>query len=284
METKVKKSVSVRYKYIPKRIKGVTNSKHPLYDGKLDSAIDKFSVLRNASGRYVLDLSEDEQKFIEEGLGLMKEDLNTHDRNNVYLKEFSIEMPKAGIHLDISKPYDLLVDKILRAYDNVVAPNNRVIKQKASYRYVRLKKDDEVLLSLEKSDDRKKAYKLLGALEGSRERMLLFVINSGRRILPSISDPELRQLVNKAVDTNEKSFIKTLEDPLFVEKGIIRLGAIQKVVKVISGMYYYNEAPLAFEGKAATLSQAATYLKDVEQGDLKLAISEKVINEFKGTK
>ena len=283
METKVKKSVKVRYKYIPKRIKGVTNRKHPLYDGKLDSAIDKFSVLRDTSGRYILNLSTEEEEFIKKGLGLIDEDLNVHNIKNTYLKAFSVEMPKAGIHLDISRPYDLLVDKVLSAYDNVIAPNVRVINQKASYRYVRSKKDEEVLFELEASDYKKKAYKLLGALEQSRERMLLFVINTGMRVLPSITTPELRQLVNKAVDKSEKDFITTLEDPLFVEKGIIKLGAILKVIKVISGMYYYNDTPLAFEGKAATLGQSAVYLKDVEQGDLKLAISEKVINEFKGT-
>jgi hypothetical protein len=284
MDTKVKSSTKVRYKYIPRRVHGVMNKNHVLYEGKLDSAIDKFSILRDRSGGFKLNLSEKDLKFVQDGLGLTDQEINVHNRKNTYLESILIEMPKRGLFLDISKPYDFLIDKVLQAYDNVVAPNNRRVKEKASYRYVRLKDDEEVTYILETSDLKKKAYKLLGALEGSKERMLLYLTNTGMRLNTSVTVPVLRKLVNEAVDKNQKKFVDTLEDKLFTEKGIIRLGAILKVIQVKSSMYYYQEAALAFEGKAATLENASVYLSDTEQADLRLAISEKIIDAFKGVK
>ncbi len=276
-------STKIRYKYIPRRIHGITNKNHVLYDGKLDSAIDKFSVLRDTSGRFVLNLTEDEKEFIKQGLGLSDADLNVHNGNNEYLRNFKVEMPKHGIHLDVSRPYDLLVDKVLQAYNNIIAPNSKDIKKKASYRYVRVSQSDEVQMSIEEFDTKKKAYKILGTLETSREKMLIYLANTSMRVSPSIDNLELRKLVNESADRNLNNFIRIVEDPLFVEKGIIRLGSILNVIDVKSGLYYYENLPLAFEGQIANLNNAAAYIKDKEQANLKLTLSEKILNEFKRT-
>ncbi len=284
MDIETKAPIKVRYKYIPRRVFGITNKNHVLYDGKLDSAIDKFSVLREASGNFRLEMTDADKEKIIEGLGLSENDLNIHNRNNEYLNTLSIEMPKSGLSLNIDNPYDLLIDKVLCAYDNVIAPNARSQKNKASFRYVRLVEDEETKILLEESDKKKKAYKLLGALEQSRERMILFLLNSKMRLTPSVTTPILRKLCNEAADKNAAQFISTLEDPLFIERGLVRMGAILKKINVISGLYYYKEEPLAFSGKPANLSNAAMYLKDTEQAELKLAISEEVIHEFGRTK
>jgi len=274
----------VMYRYIPRRVYGVTNPKHVLWDGKLDSAIDKFYVLRKESGRWNLELTEKEEAFITDALNLEDGDLNTNDRNNQYLAAIVIEMPKFGLSLDTTDAYDLLIDKILLAYDNVISPNSISKTHKKSYRYVRLKENEETKVYLKEADLKKSVYKLLGSLEESRERMILYVLNTKVRINPKISTEELRKMVNVAADKAPLLFKKTLDDPLFTEIGIINMGVILKVIEIKSSFYYFDDIPLAFEGKVATLRNAAEYLADKTNGDIKLAISEKVLNEFNGTK
>jgi hypothetical protein len=100
VETKTE-AIPVRYEYIPRRVTGVTNKNHLLYDGKLDGSIDRFSVLRSETGKYQVSITPKEQKWLEEGLGLEYGTLNTGRRNNEYFQNFRIEIPKSGIRLDI---------------------------------------------------------------------------------------------------------------------------------------------------------------------------------------
>lgn len=282
-KTKVKEAIHVKYEYIPKRVTGIANKNHLLYDGKLDGSIDRFSVLRSANGSYSLDMTAKEQKWVEQELGLEPGTLNTGKRNNEYFQNIKVEMPKSGIRLDISDPYDFLVDKILSAYDNIFAPNLSSVKNKRSYRYVRVHNEERNDLVLAAQDMKKEAYKLLGTLEESREKMIMYLLYGGQRLHPSINDKDLRRLVNEKADRDHKTFIKTLKDPLFIEKGMVRMGTIVKVIESRSGLYFYQDKPLAFEGKPSTLENASLYLSDKEQQDLKLILSEQIINDFSRT-
>ncbi len=273
----------VMFRYIPRRVYGITNPKHVLYDGKNDSSIDTFYVLRDGSGRFKLNLSESEELWISDELNLNQGDLNTGDVRNEYLKGIAIEMPKHGLSLDTNVAFDLLTEKILLAYDNVISPDSKSKKNKRSYRYVRLKENEETKIYLEEADLKKTVYKLLGKLEDSRERMIMYILNTKTRLNPKISTTDLRKMVNVSADKDPKVFIKTLEDPLFTEKGLLNMAVILKVVEIKSGFYYYDDVPLAFEGSVANLLNAATYLADKTNGDINLAISEKVLDEFNRT-
>lgn len=273
----------VRYKYIPRRVRGVLDPKHLLYDGKLDSSIDSFSVLKNSSGKYVLGITPEEEAFIVEGLGLNPGDLNSGNRDNTYLQSINIEMPKAGLQLNINDPWDFLTDKILSAYTNVFAPNNKSKNKKKSYRYVRLQASDEIDTLLENSDQRKKAYKLLGTLEESRERMIMYLLNEGVRIHRQIDTKEVRKLVNDRVEKSYTRFISALEAPLFKEKGIINMAVIVGVVDVKSKLHFFDERPMASEGEPATLTNAALFLKDKTNAQIRVAITKETVNAFNRT-
>ena len=270
----------VMFRYIPRRVYGVTNPKHVLYDGKIDSSIDTFYVLRKETGRFELNLTATEQAWITQELGLEPGDLNTQDKTNDYLKQIAIEVPKHGLSLDTTRAFDLLTEKVLLAYNNVFAPDSKSKYNKRSYRYVRLKEHEETKIYLEEADLKKTVYKLLGSLEDSRERMIMYILNNKVRLNPRIDTRELKKLVNVAADKDPKGFVSTLNDPLFTEKGLLNMGVILKVIEIKSNFYYYDDIPLADEGQVATLLNAATYLADKTNGDINLAISEKVLDEF----
>jgi hypothetical protein len=282
-ETLEKSNTLVRYQYIPRRVRGISDSRHLLYDGKLDSSIDSFSILRNEAGKYVFELSEAEEKFVIEGLGLNPTDLNRGNRNNEYLQSIDIEMPKAGIRLNLNDPWDLFVDRILQAYTNVFAPSKRLSKKKISYRYMRIKADEEVDIILENADLRKKAYKLLCSLEESREKMIMYLLNEGVRLHRQISTKDVRKLVNDRVEKGYKKFIDTLEEPLFLEKGIINMGVVVGSIQEKNKLYYYDEQPMASDGEPAKLTNAAIFLKDKANAQIRVAITKDTVNGFNGT-
>jgi len=278
---KLNNSGYVRYAYIPKRIPGVTNKNHVLYDGKLPDSIDTFTVLRNDTGRYSLDLNEAEKNFLIEELQLEPNDLNVNDRNNEYLKNIKIDMPKAGLSLDLSDPYDFLRDKVLTSYNNIIAPNSKSIKNKKSYRYVRLHEEEETVEYLEAEDTLKEAYKMLGILETNRDRMIMTVLMDKVRISPIVSDADLRKMVNIKAKDNPAAFVKMLNDPLFTEKGMIKMGLFTKTIERRSGLLYYQGEPLSDEGTPATEDNAAIYLADARNSEVKVALGKDIKNDFK---
>lgn len=277
------KPIKVKYKYIPRRVRGVNDPKHVLYDGKLDSAIDSFPPLRNQSGKYVINMSTKEKNFIIKEAGLNIQDLNLSDRNNEYLPKLNIEMPKSGITLNLNDPHDLLKDKILQAYHNVIAPNDKSKYMKASYRYVRLMENEETDALLQVSDLRKEAYKLLGALEESRNRMIMYLLNEGVRMHRQINSKEVRKLVNQRVELSYKKFITTLKDELFEEKGIINMAVIIGTIQEKSKMYFFDGMPLASEGEHANLTNAALFLKDKANSQIRVAITKEATDGFNRT-
>lgn len=283
-DTLVPTSTFVRYQYIPRKIRGISDPRHLLYDGKLDSSIDSFSVLRGESGKYVLNLTEEEENFIIDGLGLNPTDLNLGNRNNEYLKNLTVEMPKAGLRLNLNDPWDFLVDKVLQSYTNVIAPGKKSANKKASYRYMRIKADEEVDIQLENADLRKEAYKMLGSLEDSREKMIMYLLNEGVRLHRQISTKDVRKLVNDRVEKDYKRFIDTLSENLFTEKGIINMGVVVGSIQEKNKLYYYDEQPMASDGEPATLTNAALFLKDKVNSQVRIAITQDTVNGFNGTK
>jgi hypothetical protein len=262
------------------RVLGINNNNLFLYDGKLASAIDKFHVFRGADGRYVLNLSKAEKTWVIKQLGISEDDLNTNITNNPYLKALYTEMPKAGLRLDIAQAKDLLIDRLLQGYSNVIAPDLASKKKKVSYRYVRVFAEDELEVELAASDTKKTAYKLLGKLEDSREQMIMYLLNEGKKIHPSIDDRKLRGEVNKRMELSHGKFVAALEDPLFLEKGMLNMGVIVGVVDFRSNLYFYEGQPLAPEGEPATLINASIYLQDKKQGPIRVALSKETLDAF----
>jgi len=149
---------------------------------------------------------------------------------------------------------------------------------------MRIKADEEVDMLLETSDLRKKAYKMLGTLEESREKMIMYLLNEGVRLHRQISIKDVRKLVNERVEKSYTKFISTLEEPLFLEKGIINMGVVVGSIKEKNRLYYYDEQPMASEGEPATLTNAALFLKDKTNAQIRVALTKDTVDGFNGTK
>lgn len=278
--TEALKSGKVEYKYIPRRVFGIENKNHILYDGKLDSSIDYFPPRKAQNGKYKLNASQLEIDWIEEHLGLDKGTLNPHLRDNPYLDNLLIEVPKGGLRLNLNDPYDYLVDTILTSYDNVFARGLKDKDSKRSYRYVRIVESEETDLILEVADQRKDAYRALGAIESSRNKMIMILLNSGKRLNPVISTKELRRKVNEMVEENYGKFNRDIKDPMFEVKGLLNMAVITGAVTVNRGLYFFNQEPLAFKDEPSSFDNAVIYVGDKTNSTLKMAISKDTLDEF----
>jgi len=274
------KTGRIDYKYIPRRVFGITDKKHVLFDGKLDGSIDYFPPRRTESGRYDIRATEAELEWIEKKMELAPGTLNVNNRDNEYFSKMMVEMPKSGKILNLDDPYDYLVDAVLMSYDNVFAKGIKNKDAKRSYRYVRIVEDEETNLILEVSDQRKEAYKTLGALEESREKMIMVLLNSGRRLSPQISTKELRRKVNELVEENYGKFNAEMKDPLFDVKGLLNMAVITGAVEVSRGLYYYKQEPLAFKDEPASFNNAILFLADKANAEIRAAIGKDTLNEF----
>ena len=275
------KSGRIDYKYIPRRVFGINDKKHVLFDGKLDGTIDYFPPRRHESGKFNLAITELELNWIEKSMELAPGTLNVNKRDNEFFEKMRVEMPKSGKILDLSDPYDYLVDAVLMSYDNIFAKGLKNKDARRSFRYVRIVEDEETNLILEVSDQRKMAYKTLGALEESRERMIMVLLNSGRRLSAKIADKELRRKVNELVEENYGKFNRDMEDPMFYIKGLLNMAVITGTVEVTRGLYYHEQEPLAFKDEPASFDNAVMFLADKANDKIKIAISKDTLNDFK---
>lgn len=275
---------NIQYRYIPRRVFNVDpNSRHVLRDGMLDGANTRFTVRRDPmSGRYILPLTDEEKEYISKGLNIAVEELNPNIRDNPFFKGIEIEMPKHGLRLSLIDPMQFLYDKVLQTYDNIIAKGLSNTKRKPSFRFVRVDETEETDIYLEVSDKRKEAYKLLGALEENRNRMLMYILNSGRRVNPQISTKELRKQVNQLVEDSYTKFINVLEDPHFEVKGLINMATITGVIEERRGLYFFQQEPLAAKGKSPTILNACDFLEDKTNGNVRLEISKATLDGFSG--
>ena len=276
----------VEYRYIPRKPKGLEGDvrSHVLKKGRLVTASDGFTVLRNEFGGYTIDLSEDELSLITRQLGLDPEDLNLHRRNNPYLSGINIKLTMDKTHYDLNDPYQRLLDGILRAYNNVIA--NGIDKQelKVSYVYVRVVEGSDVQLRLDTFQIKKKVYKELEKLENNRFKMLLYLTLIGTRINPDITDDALVGVVNLEVEKNFNRFLETLEIEDFNYKGSLRLGVQLGIIDYKASMYYYSDAKLAEENDVANLDNSVEFLKSKANADIWLAITKDINDAITGTK
>ena len=292
METKTRTKVAavqydkVEYRYIPRKPKGLEGSvdAHVLKKGRLVTASDGFTVLRNEFGGYSIDLTKDELDLITKQLSLDPDDLNLHKRNNPYLAGIAIKLTMDVTRYDLNDPYQRLLDGVLRSYHNIIAKGIDKQDLKVSFIYVRVVEGSDVKLRLDNFQIKKEVYKALEKLESNRFKMLLYLTLIGTRINPDITNDALIGAVNLEVEKNFTRFLETLEIDDFNYRGSLRLGVQLGIIDYKASMYYYSDAKLAEENDVANIENAIAFLKSKGNSDIWLSITKDINDAIDGTK
>jgi hypothetical protein len=274
----------VEYRYIKKRVYNIDNPSHILAKGRMPGITDGLSVKRNEMGAYEIDASKSDLQQIEKELALAPGTLNTNNRFNKYFEDINIVMGVDTLRYNLSDPYERLLDKVLRAYDNVIAPDLKSVRNKPTYRYVRVVEGEEDAMASAEYNTLKELYKELGKLEENRIKMLMYLSVIGTRINPSIKDSTLINLVNKEASKSVEVFLQIIRSDDFIYKGSVMLGAQLKVISIKASMYFYKDEKLADGNNVATIDEAINFLKSGSNSDIWVSIQKDIKNAIDGTK
>ena len=158
-------------RYVKRQTGFIRDPKHIAYGGKIEGAFDELPAKQNRMGQYVSVLDKKEEKGLEEIMGVEDKYLSLYRTTNNFWDTIKIRIPKEGIFLDLSKPFDYIKYKILLTYDDYISPSVLVTYLKRSYKYEIVKQSDINKRDASEVNYDIEAYKLFGKIEDSREQL-----------------------------------------------------------------------------------------------------------------
>lgn len=271
----------ITIKYVNRQSDLIRDKKHVLYGGLAEGAHITLTVPMLNSGIYANVLTNEEKDFLEEILGLPKNALSVYKKENNFWDEFYIKLGKEDSYIDLGDPNDYIKYKVLLANKNIVCSSPQELRDspKRTYRFYLVSEKDEVQFQLSSMTANMEAAMLLGSLKDNKEVMKFIVETmSGRKIMES---SKLDFIVTQAytlMQQDIKLFLLIANDKLLKTKAFINQCVNNGLVKRRENMYYLtnNNKSLAKEGIDPTLNNAAKFLNDVANQEVKLMLEAKI--------
>lgn len=284
-----KERVIVRY--IPKESGMISDPHHILYGGMAENATRTFVVPRLSSGLYVNVLTDAEKAYLEEAMGLEFNALSIYKKNDNFWDDSyeggisTVTLRKQDNYLDLSNPEDYIRYKILLANKDYIAKSLKDLEDhpKATYQFVIFTEGADVDNGAEDIDINMKCYKEYGKIEHDVEKLRLIVETlEGKPTAKNVKVNFLKTRINKIIQSNGKSFLNLVQDPLLDTKVLIRK-ALDAGAIIKRGDFYYFKSdkssqpmPLCGESEDPTFNVAATYLNLPKNQQLKFSIETKI--------
>lgn len=260
-------------RYVKKQTGFVVNPNHVAYGGKLEGATDILPARMSQSGKYVEVLTKEEQAGLEAIMVVEPGYLSIHKAKDNYWDSMRVTLDKEGVYLDLSEPYDFIRYKVLLSYDEYVSPSIMDTRWKKTYKYEVVRPKDIDRLDKVEVDYNIKAYKLFGKIEDSKEQMAGVIRVLSKRSVAATDSDWLMKEVGKLIDKDAKAFVEVLTDPDYELKLFLERGISKKQVKNTKGKYTTKDGiDLCEEGEIPTLTNAISFLKNIKNQEIKLAI------------
>jgi len=178
-------------------------------------------------------LTRDEQAFFEKELFLNAGDLSIYKKKDNFWHTFRIKLNKDGLPLDLADPIDNLKWRVL-IVEPRCAPSWEQRYASGAYTFAIKDEEIETEVKVAKANKRKDAYKFLGKIENSREKMrnVLRVYGSdpGKSVKTKVLYTKIDELIED--DKTLDRLLTVINDPhfgmrIFLEDAV-RCGAIEK--------------------------------------------------------
>lgn len=206
----------------------------------------ELTVAVDARNRVVQPLTAAEQAFFEDrsksGLDFGPGDLNANKRlteDNFWLsKKARIRLKNEMTILDLSKPEDYLMYKILLTCKDTIAPSADLQFAKGTYKYVIVEEDHEVAEEMAKADAKLSAYTEFGAIRNNSKKLRYVLMVVGAKKVAR--DTELKFLqaeVAKIVEANPNKFVAAVLDKDLEAKILIQEAVVAKALKKEGTVY-----------------------------------------------
>ncbi len=274
------KNERIYVRFVPKN-DGLPKN-HVLAGGKVDGAFTSLCVpILPSTGTYKNVLTNVEKEYLEDALGLDYNALSVYKKENNYWDNFRVSLTKEGLHLDLSDPEDYIKYKVLLANSDTVAPSvqERLDRPKVTYQFEIVRESEETSIENARMDATMASYKEFGKIENDLDtmRVLVEILDTRPYAINTKSD-FLKSRINVLIQSDPKTFLRNITDPLLHTKVIIRRS--QELGKIVKrGDYYYlasDSSPLCENGENPTITIAAQYLNAPAHQDIKFLLESEV--------
>lgn len=280
-----KERICVRF--VPKKTGMVTDPKHVLYGGMAENAKRTFVVPKYNNGFYANVLTPDEQKCLENVLGLKEGDLNVYKKENNFWDDSNenginhVVLTKQDNYLDLSNPEDYIKYKILLANKSTIAPSLSVLNNspKVTYQFVIVSENAETNTAATKLNTKTQAFAELKKIQDDIDRLRTVIATLEKRVVaPTTKIGFLQDKIVDLVDSNPRAFLDIVTDKYFDTKVTLQK-AIDRNIVVKRGMFYYDKetnAPLCENGEDPTIGNVCKYLNSAKNDDIKYNIEQRI--------
>ena len=189
------KNERVVVRFIKKPHPLIKDANHVAAGGLIEGGKRTFCLPKLSNGNYKNCLTNNEKKFLEVALGLGYNGLSIYNQEGENYWDFDsdkavVTLTKEDYYLDLSKPTDYIIYKMLLANSDYICPSLRDLQNnpKASYQYVMVNENDEARIADDEMSVTERCYMMFGKYRDDTDTL--------RTLLEMIQ--------NKPVDENTK--------------------------------------------------------------------------------
>ena len=237
----------------------------------------KYSLVipMDRDGRLINPLTPQEQEFFEDsarsGMYFGKGDLNiTNPADRNFWLKYRLDIPKEGIHLDLSFPEDYLTYAAARVNKTYIAPSYAERMNKATYKFYIHDREIEVIEEATLADMEATAYMKIGEIKGNRVLAINVLKLLGRPMTVDVTDQalvaEMRRVIKEP--NGLQRFLTTVGDPNLLLKIDILKGYQAGYLGYKNNRYMVKDVGLHL----GTLEESVAYYKDPNNQDMYLAL------------
>lgn len=275
--------VIVRFIMKPSPI--IKDPNHVGFGGMMNGCTRRFSLPKLSSGSLKNCLTNDEKDFLEYALGLEPNALSVYNKTNNYWTSGSgnaeIKLGKDDTYIDLSKPHEYIIYKMLLANSDLVCPSLMELENnhKATYQYVIINENDEASMADREMSTTSKCYLEFGKWNDDKDVLQCVIeLIEGHDLDDNTKIEFLRQKINEKIKLDPKLFLGIITDDHLKTKALIRKASKNGIVSRRGNQYYLTETnqPLCESGQDPDLTTAATFLDNPKRQDMLFRIQAKL--------
>jgi len=272
---------TITVKYVIRQSDYIRDKRHVLYGGLAENAHITLTVPMLSTGMFANVLTNDEKTFIENYLGLPENALSVYKKENNFWAEYYVKLGKEDSYLNLADPYDYIKYKVLLANKNIVCPNPTELRDapKRTYRFYLVSDNEEMQSQLSFMSASMEASMLLGSLMGDKEVMKYIVeVLSGKGVSKTAKLDFILSQAYQLMQEQTKTFIAVAKDPYLKTKAFISKCVDSGLIRRRDNLFFLsaNNAPLSKDTSDPTLNNAAKYLNDGANQEIKLLLEAKL--------
>lgn len=272
---------------IMKKSPMIKSDKHVLDGGMAQNSTRTFTVPRLRSGQFAKVLTDEEEAYLEDIMGLEPKALSAYKQRDNYWSNNTpnaintVTLHKQDNYFDLSVPEDYIRVKILLANKQTICPSLEEFQNmpKESYQFILIRENEEVMNAKSEMDNIQRCYMEYGKYS-TNVPVLRHIIESfeGKQTAPTSKLEFLQTRINSIIQKDQKQFLAIIDDPYMLTKVLIKR-ATEAGIVVRRGTHYLlrdGNLPLCSNNEEPTLSVAAKFLNLPKNQSIKFNIEQKL--------